>query len=213
MRRVLDQQPSSASGKWALMTVPFCKSPRSRPGSTTSTGLRTGWGLVGRAETAPRALTRDCGYATPPSTRRAIRHQPSQHTEVNSVHVATGSVFLGRLQDHRPVAEAWIVDQQAERFRAQTALADRCVPIDPAAPRFEAIVDVKDLEPAQADHLVEFLHRGTVLGFRVQGVAGGEDMAGIEADAVTVRLGHERQDAGQVFEAVPQRTPLAGSRF
>ena len=75
------------------------------------------------------------------------------------------------------------------------------------------IVDVKGLELFETDDPVEFVESPPVPFFGGDVVAGGEDMAGVEADGKTVGEGGAVDDGLQVLEPVADIGPLAGGGF
>src|SRR5260370_14650614 len=85
-----------------------------------------------------------------PSQRPAPRRpdEAAQRRQVDGVHVLLVALLLGGLQDHRVVAEARVVDEQAERLQAELAAADVGVAIDAAPERAQAVVDAQTAPPA-----------------------------------------------------------------
>ena len=103
--------------------------------------------------------------------------------QVDRIHLVAVRVVLGRLQDHRRLLKAGIVQQATERFEPQASFADVLVPIHAAAERFLAVFQVAELEPPQADHAIELAERRFVFRLRRKRIARGERVAGVEADA------------------------------
>src|SRR5207244_1518800 len=97
---------------------------------------------------------------------RGLRRQPAQNLQIDRVHVGAVIRFFRRLQDHGMLVETRIVDEQAEWLKTELAFADVGVPVNPAAQRLEAIVDVKRAQPLQTDNAIEFTDRRLVLGRR-----------------------------------------------
>jgi hypothetical protein len=75
------------------------------------------------------------------------------------------------------------VDQATKGFETQTALPDVLVAIDSRAAGPLGIVPVKDLEPRQADELVEFCKGRLITGGRDDVVALSDQVTGIETHA------------------------------
>ena len=117
--------------------------------------------------------------------------QAAQNPEVDAVHRPVGAFLLRRFEDHWPSPEAEIVDQQLERLQTEAAAADVGVAIHAAAVRLEAVVDMKSLEPRQTNRPMEVAHRRFVLRCRPETIAGGKDMAGIEAHSQPLGLLHQ----------------------
>src|SRR5262249_33841043 len=105
------------------------------------------------------------------------------------------------------------VDQEAERFHAQAAFANVLVPVYSATQRLLAIIQMKGFQPFQADHSAELPHGGSILFFRRQRIAGSEDVASIETKSKSAGLRGQRKYSGQMFEAMPKRTPLPRGGF
>src|SRR6266849_796097 len=82
--------------------------------------------------------------------------QPAQRLQIDGIHGARGRFFLGRLQDHRPILKAPIVDEQAKRFQAEATLADVRMAIDAASLSLDTIVEMKRAQPVQPDQPVKF---------------------------------------------------------
>ena len=135
--------------------------------------------------------------------------QSAQNAQVDGVEVFTrlGDPFRG-FENHRHAGEARVRDDPPERFETDPAKADSRVPIHPASPRFDAVVEVQDPDPAQPDGPVERLDGGIVTCVVVQGIARRENMAGIDANSQPLGLGNCIKDDLQMLESVPQATPL-----
>src|SRR5262245_28513290 len=116
--------------------------------------------------------------------------QAAQNPEIDAVHRTVGAFLLRRFEDHRPIPEAEVVDQQPKRLQTKAAAADVGVAVHAAAARLEAVVDMKSLEPRQTNRPVEVAHGRLVLRFRPETIAGGKDMASIEAHSQPLRLLH-----------------------
>ena len=82
----------------------------------------------------------------------------AQVPRIPRIHIAPlarGAFELWRLQQHRQVREARVVQQPSEWLEAQAPLADVLVPIDTAAARFFRVVQVEDLHAIEADNARE----------------------------------------------------------
>ena len=89
-----------------------------------------------------------------------------------------------------------------ERRRARAPLSRaRTRPSPRFLPRPGAVVHVKRLQLRHADDAVEFRHRRLVRALRRERVAGGEDMARVEADADAFGRVHAVEHAGEMLEA------------
>ena len=94
------------------------------------------------------------------------------------------------------------------------APADVLVAVDPGADGRAAVVEVEGLDPLEADRPVERLPSWPRYSRAVaQRIAGGEDVAGVEADAQPVGVLHAVEDRGQVLESPAERGSLAGRGF
>ncbi len=69
---------------------------------------------------------------------------------------------------------------------------------------------MKRFDLFDADRFVQGPHGGFVLSISLQGISGGEDVAGIEADAQAVRILDAVQDGGQVLEPPAEVGSLSG---
>src|SRR5215207_2596628 len=97
-------------------------------------------------------------------------------------------------------SEALIVQEQAKCFSPQFAVADMRVPIYPRPETLLRIIEMEDAQTAQADGVVECLHRCRVDLLIADVVARGKDMTGVEADPDAGLILHQRQDHGQLIE-------------
>src|SRR5215204_6052992 len=152
-----------------------------------------------------------------PSASFSLAHQPAQRPQVARVPridvalaPALRRIELGRLEQHRQAREARIRQQPPERFEAETALADVLVPIDTAAARFLRVVQVKDLDPVEADDPIERLEGLPVPLFGGDIVSRRQQVAGVEAHANPRRPVEQFEDRGEVLEAVAEIGALPG---
>ena len=84
------------------------------------------------------------------------------------------------------------------------------VAIDAAAERPLRVVQVKHLQPIEADQPLELPEGGRVAAGRADVVAGGEQMAGVEADADPAVAVGLRDDRCELLERGPERRALPG---
>src|SRR5688572_18862803 len=98
-------------------------------------------------------------------------HQPAQCSQVAHVPrigvapaAALGRLELRRLEQHRQRGETAVVENPAERFQAETALADVLVAIDAAAARLLGVVEVKGGEAIEPHEPIEFLKGRSIPG-------------------------------------------------
>ena len=150
------------------------------------------------------------GTPKPIPIYRFALDQPAQCRQIDRVHVHLVTFFLRGFQDHRMPPKARIVDQQPKRLQSHLTPADMGMPIDLAAKRTQAVVHVKRLEPAKPNGAGKRFHGLFIFRHRRQGVAGREDVAGIQTYAQPFRVSHQRQNPGQVLETMPQRAALPG---
>ena len=92
-------------------------------------------------------------------------------------------VFLRCLEQHRQILKSSIVHQTPECLDADEPFTDVRMAIDPAGERLLRVVEMKDLEPFEADLPIEQIERRRVSIGRCDVVAGGQQMTGVEADA------------------------------
>ena len=90
--------------------------------------------------------------------------------------------FVRCFKNDGQIVESGIVHDAFENFIAQKPLADTIVPVNMAAERFHAVVEVNATQVAETDDAVE-LPEGFFIAFGGnQVVAGCKGVAGIEAD-------------------------------
>ena len=90
--------------------------------------------------------------------------------------------LLGFDQDRQP-GKATVVQDPAERLFAEAAASDVLVAIDAAAARLLRVVPVKHLQPVEPDDALEGVERLAISRLADDVVAGGDEVAGVEADA------------------------------
>jgi hypothetical protein len=104
-----------------------------------------------------------------------------------------------------------VVHEFLERRRSDAALADRLVAVDPRTERLLRVVGMDHDEPAEADRAVESVERFVKLPSRMERIAGGEDVAGVEADPDAFRKRFHAIDATEHRGDLIERGPEAGS--
>src|SRR5213078_3355392 len=109
----------------------------------------------------------------------------------------------------RQLREPRVVDEPSERLDADAALADVLVPIDTARARLLRVVQVEGLQAREPHDPSELTERLAVALFRTDVVAGGEQVARVEADADAARAAEPLDDLGEVLEAMSEVGPLA----
>lgn len=111
------------------------------------------------------------------------------------------------------VYEARIVDDVAEGFLADFALADARVTIYARAQIGLGIVQMKREDLFHANQLVQFPDRlGPAVG-RAEVMAGGEEVGGIQAEPEPLGVVHAIENSRQVSRGVAQAGPLARRVF
>jgi hypothetical protein len=94
-----------------------------------------------------------------------------------------GAPRLLRLDHHRQSRKARVVDDPSERFEAEAALADVLVTVDTASAWFLRVIRVECAQPVESYDAIEALEGIEVAGLRGDVISGGDEMAGVEADA------------------------------
>src|SRR5688572_28170131 len=160
--------------------------------------------------------TRVPGQDTSPDGRVPHCAQPSQRFQV--LHVQGigqdragpfGAVrFLG-LDEDRQAIEPRIGEDAAERLETEAAEANMLVPIDAAPARLLRIVRMERTEPVEADDAIEGFKCVAVAGFGCDVVAGGHEMARVEAHADARAAVQVFEDGREMFEAVSEGAPLS----
>ncbi len=105
---------------------------------------------------------------------------------------------LRRLQQFGQAGEAGVVEEHAEGFQADLSLTDVLVPVDTRAERLLRVVEVEGTDVIEADEALDLSRQPLVAVTGPDVVAGGKDVAGVDADA----------DALAVVEAVEDRSEL-----
>src|SRR3954471_22048300 len=109
------------------------------------------------------------GSSDPPSTdlaplpyQRTKRVQVLFIERVDFYRPCRLALSLRGLEQHRDFREPPIVDQCPEPVQAETSPSDVLVAIDAAAERLLRVVEVKRLQPLEADHLAELGERAAI---------------------------------------------------
>lgn len=114
-------------------------------------------------------------------------------------------VGVGGFDNDGSVGESWVVDEALECGFADFAFTEVVVTINPGAEGFFAVVAVDDFYAVASDQSVEFGEGGFVGFGSANVVAGGEYVAGVEADREVVGVAREVKDLGKMLEFVIQR--------
>src|SRR4051812_37097427 len=109
--------------------------------------------------------------------------------------------------------ESRIVQQPSERLDSQTSLANVFVPINPTAARLLGVVQVKHLQPIEANDAIEFGEGLGVAFLGAQIVSGSQQVARIQAHANARRSVHVTKDRRQVLETMAQVCALSRGVF
>lgn len=109
---------------------------------------------------------------------------------------------FGGFDDDRGVGESGVVNEAPECGFADFAFAEVVVAVDAGAEGFFAIVAMDDFNAVAADQAVEFGEGGFVSFFGADVVAGGEDVAGVEADGEVFGVAGKFENFGEMFEFV-----------
>ena len=169
--------PAAAAGSRASMMNLWASKPHAPAGAATASARQRSTSTTMPALSHAR-LTIPVAISLP---------QRPQVARVPGIDVAPppalGRVELRRLEQHRQPREPRIVQQPPERLEPEASLADVLVPIDAAAARLLRVVQVEHLDPVEADDAIELVERRVVALVGADVVAGGQQVAGIEADA------------------------------
>src|SRR5437870_125454 len=116
--------------------------------------------------------------------------------------------FLRRLQQLRDAPEACVVDDEAERLDADLSIADVLVPVDVRAKRLLRVVEVERADPGDSDVPLDLFGRALPAAARADVVAGGEDVAGVDADADALPVVDELDDLPELLERAAEAGAL-----
>src|SRR5262245_11485897 len=110
-------------------------------------------------------------------------------------------------------AKTRIVQEHPERLKSQAALTDMGVPIDAAAERLFAVVEMKRPQLFQADDALEFLEGCLIVSGGEQRVTGGENVTRVEANTEPLRILDAVDNGRQLLKTMPQAASLSGGRL
>jgi hypothetical protein len=113
-----------------------------------------------------------------------------------------------RFDDHGHVRQPGIVEEPCEGVEADLPLTDVGVAVAAGVEGAQRVVEVHAPQGVPADPLPDLGEHLRVAGRLVEGVAGGEGVAGVEADPHPVRRGDLGADGRQVLQAMPQAGAL-----
>src|SRR5205807_1779140 len=117
---------------------------------------------------------------------------------------------LRRLQHLRDAAEARVVEDKGERIAADGPFADVLVAVDARAERFLRVIEMKRADLLDADVALHLVDHPLPALARADVVTGGEDVAGVDADA-NARLVIDRlNDPPQLLERAADARALPG---
>jgi hypothetical protein len=106
--------------------------------------------------------------------------------------------------------EPRVVDQTTKGVKAQLALPNFLVAVNPAAQRLLAVVQMHAADPVQADLEIEFLHHPLVASSPRDVIARGEQVASIQTDPDPIAPVDPFQNRRQVLEAPAEAVSLSG---
>src|ERR1043165_5684496 len=116
--------------------------------------------------------------------------------------------FLWRLEQLRDAPEARVGDDGAEGLRADASLADVLVAVDARAERLLRVVEGERADFADADVRVDLVDDALPSAARADVVAGGEDVAGVDADADALLFVDEVYDPAELLERAAEAGAL-----
>ena len=106
-----------------------------------------------------------------------------------------------------------IIDEVAESFFPDFSFADVFMSIDAAACFFLGIIGMDALYGCHADVTLHLFDHGFLAVSCSEVVAGGEQVAGIEADAEVFGCIESGDDVAELFESVADGGALSGGGF
>src|SRR5204863_6330772 len=115
-----------------------------------------------------------------------------------------------RFDDQRHAGEACVTRQADEEVLADATLAEVRVAVAAGAARELGIVDVHAAEGAALEARVEVGEEGRVARVLVDCVAGGEGVAGVEADADALACAARAAEQRQLLPGAPEQRAVAG---
>ena len=117
----------------------------------------------------------------------------------------------GRFENHRRPAQPAVGEQPAEEVESDLALSQVRVPVTTRAEPVTGVVEMnaaRFLVPEEPPQPAEELE---VASAKVEAIAGGEGVTGVDAEAEPVDRGRALEDRGELFEAMPEYRSLPGS--
>src|SRR5207247_2881038 len=114
--------------------------------------------------------------------------------------VRLGLRFFRRLEGHGHTQEATVGHEPAEGGHAQLALADLFVAIEPGAEGRLGVVEMEGADAPDPHVAGTALHGGVVAFGLSEIVAGGEEVAGVEADPDALRNLDGAEEQGELLE-------------
>ena len=183
--------------------------------------LGEGFKVAGRNAALKAELDRVLGAAVlPPAVatpaygarRRAARREalPAQLDASAMSTASTSLPWPGPSNTHGRPSKRGSDRNAAQPSRADLAVAEVAVAVAVGAERRCGVVDVQRAEPVEADHAVELVEHG---GERLGGadvVAGGEQVAGVQADAEPLVAAGGLDQPRELLERAPERAAGAG---
>src|SRR5262249_52166790 len=133
--------------------------------------------------------------------------QTSQPREVSPVGLRLG--FFWRFEDLGNASEATVVEQAAKCAQSEEAHADVLVPVQARAERRSRIVQVEGQDTREADSLRALVDRGLPSRRAPQVVSGGEEVAGVDADAESLRSRRAPHELSKLDERPAERVSRA----
>ena len=146
--------------------------------------------------------------------RLALFDQAAKPTEVDAVEISAPIVFsLGRFQNFGRVGEPGVVDEIGEALAAETSLTYVLMTIQSTSAGALRVVDVDASDLVEADVLLQFRNGPAVFRGVGEVVAGGKQVARVEANGQPLVFGYAGDDSAEVFDFMPNRIALTGGRF
>ena len=123
---------------------------------------------------------------------------------------ASAVAFGRNLKEARNILESWIIYQPPERKRADFALADVLVTVNPRAERLHRIVQVERFQPLDPQQCVEFAEGLVEAPVRGDVVSGGEDVTRIDTNPDAAAVVDRIDDRSELFERAADARTLSG---
>ena len=118
--------------------------------------------------------------------------------------------FIGCFQNQRHVIEPWVAHEALEKVHAQQSLADAVVAVHARGEWLFGIIQVHGAQVMCSDGLVKLFPGLLVTLFRLQIIAGGVGVAGVDADPHAVFVFYLVDDKGDMLEAEAHIAALPG---